>query len=106
MKTMLKTGLALACVLGFAAPAAAQAPGLEVKLNPRVGLYVPLSDLGEAQTAAGTIVAEKEGNLAVGLGIEFNFALLPVGLRANVDYKTGAGVASGSVGAHDAGGGR
>lgn len=97
MKTMLKTGLAVACLLGFAAPTAAQAPGIELKVNPRVGLYVPLSDLGELQSTAGAIAAEKSGSLTVGLGVELDLALLPVGLRANVDYVPGSDISAEGV---------
>ncbi|MFO7893467.1 MAG: outer membrane beta-barrel protein [Longimicrobiales bacterium] len=97
MKTVLKSALVATCLLGMAAPAAAQAPGLELKLNPRVGLYVPLSDLGQATTTAGTIVADKSGSLAFGVGLELGLIGLPFNVRANVDYKTGSEVSTEGV---------
>lgn len=97
MQTILKSALVAACLMGMAAPTAAQAPGLELKLNPRVGLYVPLSDLGEASTTAGTVVADKSGSLALGLGLELGLIGLPFNVRANVDYKTGSEVSTAGV---------
>lgn len=86
MKTIVKTALALACLLGLSAPAAAQA----LKLNPRVGVYAPLTDLGNAGSTASDIVANRSGALALGLGAELRF--LPLPIRLNVDYVTGAQV--------------
>ena len=98
MNTILRTGLALAVMLTITAPAAAQAPGIDLKLNPRVGLYVPLTDLGDATSTAGTIAAEKTGSLALGLGAELGLAVLPFNVRANLDYVTGSEIdAQGSV---------
>lgn len=94
MRTILKSALVAACLMGMAAPAAAQAPGLELKLNPRVGLYVPLSDLGQATSA---VVAEKSSSLALGLGLELGLVGLPFNVRANVDYKTGSEVSTAGV---------
>lgn len=71
--------------------AAAQAPGIDIKLNPRIGLYQPLSDLTHADDAAATISSELEGSLALGLGVEIS-SLLPVGIRFNLDYATGSQV--------------
>lgn len=92
MKTLLKSGITAACLLLIAAPAWAQAPGIDVRLNPRIGLYVPLSDLGEIQSAGTTIAAEQSGGLALGLGLELDMVLLPVNVRLNLDYATGAEV--------------
>ena len=88
MKTILKSALVAACVFGVAAPAAAQAPGIDLKLNPRVGLYVPLTDLGAAESTASAILDDRSGNLAFGLGAEL--ALAGLSVRANADYATGA----------------
>lgn len=96
MSSVLKTALATACLLAFAA-ATAPAHAQGIKVNPRVGLYVPLTDLGEASTAAATVVAEKSGSLALGLGVELGLGG-SIGLRANADYVTGSEIQSdGSV---------
>lgn len=98
MKATLERALLAACLMAFAAPLTAQAPGVDLKVNPRVGLYVPLTDLGDVGGAAGTIVSEQGGNLAFGLGVELGIAALPVGLRANVDYATGSELTSEGMG--------
>lgn len=92
MKTLLQSVIAAACLVLIAAPAWAQAPGIDVKLNPRIGLYAPLSDLGEAQDAATDAAAEMAGSLAIGLGVELDIFLLPVDVRFNLDYATGSEV--------------
>ena len=93
MKSILKTALVAACMTGMAAPTApASAQLLEV--NPRVGLYAPLTDLGDAGSTASAIFAERSGALALGLGVELGF--LPI--RANLDYVTGAEVNEQGVG--------
>ena len=94
MKRMVRSVVTAVCVVGMAAPAAAQAPGIAVKLNPRMGLYVAVTDLGQITEATRTIIAAKSGSLALGLGAELDLAVLPVGIRANVDYKTGSNVAT------------
>ena len=91
MKTILKSTLVLACLLGLAGPAEGQL----LKVNPRVGLYVPLTDLGEAGSTANQLLADRSGSLALGLGVEFGF--LPLNIRANVDYVTGAEVSEEGV---------
>lgn len=88
MRAVMKSVLTAASLLLVAAPLAAQAPGVDVRLNPRVGLYVPLTDLTE--DAFGTY--KLDNSLAVGLGVEFDFAMLPVGIRANLDYATSSSV--------------
>lgn len=98
MKAIPRLALSAACVMAFTAPAAAQAPGVDLKLNPRVGLYVPLTDLGDAGGTLGTVVSEQSGNLAFGLGAELNLGVLPVGLRANIDYATGSEVTPEGIG--------
>ena len=96
MSSVLKTALAAACLLAFAAPVP-PAQAQSIKVNPRVGLYVPLTDLGELTTTAGTVVAEKSGSLALGLGVELGLGG-SLGLRANTDYVTGSEIqADGSV---------
>jgi hypothetical protein len=92
MKNVLSSAIVAATLLGMAAPLAAQAPGIDFKLNPRIGLYEPLSDLGDAPDAASTAASELAGSLALGLGLEIGVAALPVGLRLNMDYATGSEV--------------
>lgn len=90
MRSIVTAVLTGATVLAFgAAPAAAQAPGVDFKLNPRIGIYVPLTDLGEV--SEGTSVA-MDNSLAVGLGAELQLAALPFGIRANLDYATSSQV--------------
>lgn len=98
MRVIPKLVLAAASVMALSVPAAAQAPGVDLTLNPRVGFYVPLTDLGDAGGELGTIVSEKSGNLALGLGAELNLGVLPVGLRANIDYATGSEVTPEGIG--------
>ena len=86
MRKVVTTVLTAACLLAFAGAAGAQA----LKVNPRIGLYAPLTDLADAESTAGTIAAEQSGALALGLGVEFGF--LPLDIRANLDYVTGAEV--------------
>lgn len=92
MKTILKSVTVAVCLLLMTVPPGAQAQGLDVRLNPRIGLYEPLSDLGEFQEAGQTVVSEMSGSLALGLGAELDIALLPVGVRLNLDYATGSEV--------------
>lgn len=90
MRALMKSVLTAGCLLLLAVPARAQAPGVDIRLNPRIGLYTPLTDLTDASS---TIEAAKlDNSLAIGLGIEFDFAMLPVGLRANLDYATSSSV--------------
>jgi hypothetical protein len=96
MKSILKSGLAAACLLGISATVAAPAQAQLLEVNPRVGLYAPLTDLGEAGSTASTIVADRAGSLALGLGVELGF--LPLPIRANLDYVTGAEVSEEGVG--------
>ena len=95
MRAMLKsvlTAVSLVLVAGsalmVAAPLAAQAPGVDIRLNPRIGLYAPLTDLTEDSFGSYKL----DNSLAVGLGVEFDFAMLPVGVRANLDYATSSSV--------------
>jgi len=86
MKTIFRAAFAAACLFGIVAPAGAQA----LKVNPRVGVYAPLTNLGDAASTASTIAADRSGSFAVGLGVELGF--LPLPIRANLDYVTGAQV--------------
>ncbi|MFW5951482.1 MAG: hypothetical protein ACOCVZ_05135 [Gemmatimonadota bacterium] len=97
MKATLGAALVAACLVGLAAPAAAQVPGVELTLNPRAGLYIPLTDLGDAGSIMGSMVTEQSGTLALGLGAELRFAG-PVGVRANLDYATGSEISAEGLG--------
>jgi Outer membrane protein beta-barrel domain len=88
MRSFVTATLVSAGLLAAAVPAAAQAPGIELKLNPRIGMYVPVTDLGEAASE----VYELNNSLAIGLGAELQLAALPFGIRANLDYATGSTV--------------
>lgn len=92
MTNLSRSALVATCLLLIAAPAMAQAPGIDLRLNPRIGLYQPMGNLGETQVAGVTIVEEMSGSLALGLGIELDVMLLPVGFRLNMDYATGSEV--------------
>jgi hypothetical protein len=85
MKTTCSTLIAAAVLLAAAAPAVAQVPGVDLKLNPRIGVYNAVSDLGEMNGRTASL----DNSLAVGLGAELQFAALPFGIRANLDYATG-----------------
>ena len=87
------TAALVGAALAVAAPAAAQAPGIELVINPRIGLYVPVTDLG----ATTTETVELGNSLAIGLGAELQLAALPFGIRANLDYATGSKVSRDGV---------
>lgn len=85
MKTVFSSVITAAILLATAAPVQAQAPGIDLKLNPRIGLYQPVTDLAEL----GSETISLESSLAIGLGAELQFFALPFGIRANLDYATG-----------------
>ena len=87
------TAALVGAALAVAAPAAAQAPGVELVLNPRIGLSLPVTALG----ATTTETVELENSLAIGLGAELQLAALPFGIRANLDYATGSHVSRDGV---------
>lgn len=93
MRRVITTAIAAALV-AVAAPVQAQAPAIDLVLNPRIGLYSPLSELGESRDAA---VNELTGSLALGLGAELRLAALPFGIRANLDYATGSEISRDGV---------
>jgi hypothetical protein len=98
MRTVLSSAITATILLVMAAPVHAQVPGIDLKLNPRIGLYQPLSSLGDAPGAAQTSAAELSGSMALGLGLELDMALLPVGVRLNLDYATGTEIQYGDDG--------
>jgi hypothetical protein len=80
MTRVVHIAIAVCCLALVAAPADAQF----LQVNPRIGLYLPLTDLGEI---TGEAVALDHG-LALGLGLEFGVPFLPFNLRANLDYAS------------------
>lgn len=83
----LRAGAPLLALL-ISGPAAAQVPGLEVQLVPKVGFYSPAADLEAAATAAGEIVDERGGSLALGLALDFGVPLSSLDVRIGFDYVT------------------
>jgi hypothetical protein len=94
MQTIAKSVLAATCLALVAAPLQAQVPGMNIRLNPRIGLYTPLTDLGTVQTGQGEVTAELSGSMAIGLGVELDLPAAPVNLRLNLDYATGSEIES------------
>lgn len=82
MRVLLACCVAAGILALHTAPADAQA----LKVTPRVGLYVPLTDLGSREGVAETVALDN--SLAFGLGVELNLRGLPFNLRANLDYAT------------------
>jgi hypothetical protein len=91
MRTFLTCLVATAILLSHSVPADAQA----LKLTPRVGVYVPLTDLGTREDIAQTVALDN--SLAFGLSVEFALPVLPFNLRANLDYATDAAVTQDGV---------
>ena len=77
---------ALGGSLLVAAPLAGQ--GLSVDLVPKVGFYSPADDLEAAADAAGEIVDDRGGSLAVGLALDLGVPLSPLNVRVGFDYVT------------------
>lgn len=90
MRSMTKVIGALAGVALLAAPAAAQVPGLELSVLPKVGFYSPASDLQAAQDALGEVAEDRGGSLALGLAFELGVPLTSLGVRVGFDYVTGS----------------
>lgn len=78
-----------------ASPVAAQLPGVGVRLVPKIGMYKPLGDLVEG--------AKAKNKISLGLGAELKLPIIPINVRANVEYLPhtdvldGADVRIGSV---------
>jgi hypothetical protein len=70
----------LYATLVLAGNAAAQIPGIGVRLVPKAGLYHPLGDVTEGLRA--------QDHLALGVAAELELPFLPVGVRANVDHTS------------------
>lgn len=83
--------LAGVIALVLAAPAAAQVPGINLSLFPRVGVYQPLGDLGDLSAQQSASSVKLAGGPAIGLSAELSLPILPFGVRANLDYALGMG---------------
>ena len=92
MKLWFKSASLAVCLLVLAAPLPAQNDGVDVRLNPRVGLYQSLTSLAEVEQAGETVAAELGGALSLGLALQLDLGMMPIGIRANLDYVTGAEV--------------
>lgn len=68
-----------------ASPAAAQIPGINVVVTPRIGVYSPLGNLIETSTSEFKI----KSGLGLGLSVEVDLPLSPVNVRANLDAALG-----------------
>lgn len=90
MKTLWKSAFLATGVALIASPALAQVPGIDIRLNPRIGIYTPVTELTADDAEFPNLKADN--SLAVGLGIELDLPMLPVGVRANLDYATGSSV--------------
>jgi hypothetical protein len=84
MTRLVRVAIAVSCFALIAAPADAQF----FKVNPKVGLYVPLTDLGEITGEAVAL----DHSLALGLGLELGVPFLPFNVRANLDYASDVAV--------------
>lgn len=89
---------ALLLPAGLAAPAQAAA---QMRLIGQVGLYVPLSDLGQVQSGGDAVeIADREGTLGFGLALELG-ARQTWSFRVNGVYGTESGVPVSGVGCTD-----
>lgn len=70
------------------APAGAQAPAPRLEMIPRVGVHVPLADLGKARIPGELqqVRGWLETGFAVGLALQYNLRVLPASFRATFDY--------------------
>ena len=76
---MKRVSLFAAVVLATSAvPAAAQLPGIGVRLVPKAGLYKPAGDIVDGYKI--------KNHLAIGLAAELKLPVIPFGIRANIDY--------------------
>jgi len=84
----MKRLLMLMALTLVAAPAAAQIPGVNVVVAPRIGVYSPLGNLIETSTSEFKI----KSGLGLGLSIELDLPLSPINVRANFDAALGRDV--------------
>jgi hypothetical protein len=83
----------LLAAAALAAVAVLPAQAQVLKVNPRIGAYVPLSDLGELSGERISL----DNSLAFGLAFELDLPVLPFNLRANLDYASDAAISDGGV---------
>ena len=79
---------ALAGALLLPVAAGAQVPGFDLELVPKVGFYAPAADLEAARDAAGEIVEQRGGGLAIGVALDVGVPGAPVSFRLGGDYVT------------------
>jgi hypothetical protein len=84
----MKRRLILAALTMAATPAAAQVPGVNVAIAPRIGVYAPLGNLMETSTSEFKI----KSGLGLGLSVELDLPLSPINVRANLDATVGRDV--------------
>lgn len=82
-----RTLVLILATLALAGPAHAQAPGVDLKLMPKVGGFAPLSELQDVASADGEVTRSLESSLALGLAVELGVPALP-GLRLSLDYAS------------------
>lgn len=75
-----------------AAPLHAQAPAVDLNLVPKIGYFVPLSDLTTARGTFEDVETKLKNSFAIGLAAELDVLLLPVDLRANLEYAMDTGI--------------
>ena len=74
--------LAIVALAAAAVPSASQAQGITV--TPQLGFFVPGNDVDELRSGADSVFIKKEGDLALGLNVNFGF------LRGTIAYATSA----------------
>lgn len=84
----MKRMLIVAGLTLLATPAAAQIPGVNVVIAPRIGVYSPLGDLMETSTSELKI----KSGLGLGVSVELDLPLSPINVRANLDAALGRGI--------------
>jgi hypothetical protein len=89
MRLLTITAAVAVVLAAMAVPADAQM----LRVNPRIGLYMPATDLGEVTGDRVSL----DNSLAYGLGLELALPLLPFNIRANLDYASEATVTEDGV---------
>lgn len=93
--------LATAAALSLASLTAPPDASAQVRLIPQVGLYVPVSDLGNVGSGSEAVeIADRESTLGLGLSLEIP-AARALSFRVNGVYGTGADVPISGIGCPD-----